>query len=153
MANTTLIFSIYDIYDQSKISTISWYFGDGSSAGGQIVYHQYNISGIYQVQFVISDVHANQYHRNVTLLVIPSWNVSLTEIDTYNYDYINNTIVEVEEGEGTGLLTLTLVLILIISAILAILMISDIRTLIFKFKPTEGLKRFSETMEGVDEDK
>ena len=144
LENETIIFSLYNVTDQSKIDSINWYFGDGNSAGGPIVYHQYNQSGVYQVQFVISDIHSNYYYRNITLLVIPSWNLSVTEVESVVYDMINNTIIEEQDDTEEGWINTYSILSIIMVLILVIIIIVDIYTLITRLKPGEDLAEISD---------
>ncbi|MCK5772397.1 MAG: PKD domain-containing protein, partial [Thermoplasmata archaeon] len=139
LANETIIFSLYNITDQSKINNINWYFGDGDKAGGPIVYHQYGQSGVYQVQFVIYDIHLNYYYMNITLLVIPYWNLSVTEVESIAYDIINNTIIEEDDVENEGWINIYSIASIIIVIILGIIISFDIFTLITRLKPGEDL--------------
>jgi hypothetical protein len=101
--NTTYIFSLVNASDDSGIANITWWFGDGSRAGGPVVYHEYTMPGIFQVLLDIEDVWGNKHQVNITLLAIISWNQTVNEIWTYVDVYINNTVYvepEIEEDEG-----------------------------------------------------
>jgi hypothetical protein len=115
--------------DDSGIANITWYFGDGSRAGGPVVYHEYLKPGIYQAMLSIEDIWGNRYNENITLLAIVSWNQSINEIWTYIDVYINNTKYidpEVEEDKGP-VIDLTP---WIISITIAVMLILSILTLI-----------------------
>jgi len=101
--NNTYIFSLINATDDSGISNITWWFGDGMRAGGPVVYHDYKMPGIYQAMLDIEDIWGNRYQINITLLAIVSWNQSVNEIWTYLDVYINNTIyVEPDPVEQGG---------------------------------------------------
>jgi hypothetical protein len=103
LSNSTYIFSLVNATDDSGISNITWWFGDGDRAGGPVVYHEYLKPGVYQAVLTIEDIWGNRYNENITLLAIVSWNQSVNEIWTYIDVYINNTVyIEPEPEEDTG---------------------------------------------------
>ncbi|MFW3147161.1 MAG: PKD domain-containing protein [Thermoplasmatota archaeon] len=121
LSNTTYIFSVNETWDDTGIGTITWWFGDGYSAGGPIVYHDYKDPGLYKLRLDIKDIWGNQFNSNLTLLVIVSWNQTVNEIETILHEYVNNTVFvepQVEEDDGPLIDLWPLVLILGITAVL-----------------------------------
>lgn len=103
LSNTTYIFSVNDTKDDSEVGSITWFFGDGHSAGGPIVYHEYDMPGLYRARLKITDIWGNQNNSNISLLVVPAWNQTLNEIETILHEYRNNTFyVEEEHVEDEG---------------------------------------------------
>ncbi|MGA1872665.1 MAG: PKD domain-containing protein [Thermoplasmatota archaeon] len=98
--NHTYIFSVVNASDDSGISNITWWFGDGDRAGGPVVYHEFVEPGIYRTRLIVEDIWGNEYRENITLLAIVSWNQSVNEIWTYIDVYINNTVYVEPEPEG-----------------------------------------------------
>lgn len=50
-------FTATTIQPQSFVASYNWNFGDGGTATGKIVNHTYSVSGIYNVQLIITDVN------------------------------------------------------------------------------------------------
>ena len=76
--------------------------------------------------------------------MIPSWNLSVTEVESVVYDMINNTIIEEQDDTEEGWINTYSILSIIMVLILVIIIIVDIYTLITRLKPGEDLAGISD---------
>ena len=90
LTNNTLLFTMYNSTDDTGISSVTWFFGDGGWAGGYFAFHTYTDPGLYRISVTVYDIWGNQATREASLLAIPSWNVTVDHI----YMPANETVPE-----------------------------------------------------------
>ncbi|RLF72403.1 MAG: hypothetical protein DRN35_00695 [Thermoplasmata archaeon] len=80
LINVTYRFETVNLRDDSGISTVTWCFGDGTMAGGEVVYHNYTTAGYHHVVLLATDLWGNSKRWEFTLLALPSYNITVVEI-------------------------------------------------------------------------
>jgi spore germination protein len=91
LRNESYLFSVSGVIDDTGIGSILWTFGDGSIAGGPITYHSYKYSGLYIGSVELSDLFNNSMVMRFSLLVLPSYEISIIEQEKENITYVNTT--------------------------------------------------------------
>ena len=134
LKNTTYRFYLTEVVDDSGIGFINWTFGDGYAAGGESVYHRYQMEGQYSLIVRIKDIYGNQFAINRTVIILENKERRINELQPYNDLYINNTINKRTNEDGSNIFDISFFSIIFIITVLAvIILLTDIirRSLFF----------------------
>ncbi len=138
VVNVTYRFLLTKIFDRSGIGYMNWSFGDGYSAFGGSVYHNYSLSGEYILSLVVDDIYGNRERRDLTVLVVPTVNFTQNFIQTYQTVYENETN-ETGKDQGSDLPIITgiavvVILLLIIIILVLVEVVQTTRSILLKRK-------------------
>jgi spore germination protein YaaH/PKD repeat protein len=141
VVNVTYRFLLTDLNDSSEIGYINWSFGDGSTAFGGAVYHNYSRPGEYRINLDVDDIHGNRFNRNFTVIVLPTVNFTLNPVQTYQTIFENRTNLTDKDEDDDIPLIAGISAIIVVLVILTILVFAEVRltvSSIFRKKGEEG---------------
>jgi hypothetical protein len=128
--NETYILSL-DVHDEETgIASISWDFGDATKAGGPIVYHSYERSGLYRGSVTVKDLFNNTIEADFSVLVVPDTCFDIIYLWKENITYQNGTIHMVEDTERSSMIERWTIISILGGSIVIAFVILDITYLL-----------------------
>lgn len=134
LRNETYILSLETGDEETGIASITWHFGDSTTAGGPLVYHSYFRSGLYRGSVTVKDLFNNSIELDFSLLVVPDTSFKIIEFRKENIAYKNETTHIVDDVEKSPLLERWTIISLLGSSFVVIFITLDIAHIIVNRK-------------------